>query len=130
LLIINNYTFSGALKEEKSEGGAEIVAGVVTENLEAEVGAVAETGAAAETGVEIVTGVGTEVAVETGDVGIKGTVWYCYQCYQYPVLWIRIRSDRHLLAGYGFGPGSRACRFGSGPQTGSNSLRYFDLKYL
>ncbi len=79
----------------------------MTENLEAEAGAVAATGAAAETGagVEIVTGVGTEVAVETGGVGIKGTVRYCYQ--YHPVLWIRIRSDRHLLAGYGFGSGSR-----------------------
>jgi len=110
----------------------------VTENLEAEAGAVAETGAAAETvaGVEIVTGVGTEVAVETGGVGIKGILTILLPvpslfCYQYPMLRIRIRSDRHLLAGvagYEFGSGSRDWRSGSGPQTGFDHLEYFSMK--
>ncbi len=104
----------------------------MTENLEVEAVAVAETGAAAETGagVEIVTGVGTEVGVGTGGVGIKGTyVTTVLFCYHYPVLWIRIRSDRHLLAGYGFVTGSRVSR--SGPQTGFYRLeyRYFDTKF-
>ncbi len=82
----------------------------MTENLEAGVGAVAEIGAAAETGagVEIVTGVGTEVAVVTGGVGIKGTVLLP------AVFRIRIRRIHMFLGLTDPNPGSISKRYGSG----------------